>query len=122
MTALTNSLIGLTLGLLWMGFAAPAILRAFGVPVAMGIWRIDRHNQHLSMSQFVWACGVFRWGVGMFSYFTITRYLDWRLLGDRFSYMSPKLLLVELAISLGLGWVFGVFSAPLRTGGDSTGR
>jgi hypothetical protein len=122
MTALANSLIGITCGLLWMGFAGPAILRALGLPVAFGMWRMDRRNQHLDRTQYVWTCGVFRCGLGMFLYFTISRYLDWRLLGDKFSYLSPRVIFVGLFICLGAGWVSGLFGAPHRTGADSTSR
>ena len=105
-----------------MGFAAPAILRTFGVPVAFGVWRIDRSNQHLNRTQYVWACGVFRWGIGMFVFFTISRYLDWRLLGDKFSRLSPMGIFGAFLAWIAAGWVFGVFSAPHRERADSTNR
>ena len=121
-TALANFLIALACGLVWMGFAGPAILRAFGVPVAFGTWRIDRRNQYLNRAQYVWACGVFRWGLGMFLFFAISKYLDWRLLGNRFSYLSPMRTFGLLLTWLAAGWLFGVFSAPHREDADSASR
>jgi hypothetical protein len=105
-----------------MGLAAPGILRIFGVPVAYGTLRIDRRNQHLSRTQYVWTCGVFRWGLGMFLFFAMSRYLDWRLLGDKFSYLSPMRTLGLLLTWLAAGWLFGVFGAPHREDADSTNR
>jgi hypothetical protein len=119
-TALANFLIAIACGLLWVGFAAPAILRTFGVPVAFGAWRIDRRNQHLKRTQYVWACGVFMWGLGMFVFSTIFRYLDWRLLGDKFSHLSAMRVLEEFLTWLVVGLAFGVFSAPHRKHADST--
>ena len=122
MMALATFLIAIVCGLLWMGVVAPAILRAFGVPVAISFWRLDRRNQHLSRTQYIWAFGVFSWGVGMFVFFTVSKYLEWRLLGDRFSYLSPVHSIVGLLTWLAVGWLFGVLSAPHREGTDLSGR
>ena len=119
-TALANFLIATACGLLWIGFAAPAILRLFGLPVAFGAWRTDRRNQHLTKRQYVWVCGVFGWGVGMFLFFTISSYLDWRLLGDKFSHLSFLRISGEFLTWLAAGWLFGVFSAPHRKHANST--
>ena len=105
-----------------MGVAAPAILRGIGVPVAFGGRRLDRRNQHLSRTQYIWACGVFEWGVGMFVFFTVAKYLEWKLLGERFSYLSPVHIIVGLLTWLGVGWLFGALSAPHREGTDLSGR
>lgn len=108
MIALASFLIAIVCGLLWMGLVAPAILRFFGVPVAIGDWMLERRNQRLSRTQYIWAGGVFQWGVGMFVFFTLSKYLEWRLLGDRFSYLSldsrghdcvaPKLVSSRMAV------------------------
>ena len=50
--------------LMWAGFVAPTILRALGVPMAYGLWQLDRRNQHLSKRQYVWSVGVFSTGIG----------------------------------------------------------
>jgi hypothetical protein len=123
MIVLAAYLIAIVCGLLWMAVVTPAILRAFGVPVAIAIWRLDRRNQHLGRTQYIWACGVFQWGVGMFVFFTVSRYLESRLLGERFSsFLSPVGITVGLLTWLAVGWLFGVFSAPHREGTDLSGR
>ena len=63
-------LIAAVCALLWEEFAAPAILRTFGVPVGFG-WRKDRY-QNLNRTQHVWVYGVFMWGLGMFLFFVIS--------------------------------------------------
>jgi hypothetical protein len=124
MIALASFLIAIVCGLLWMGLVAPAILRFFGVPVAIGDWMLERRNQRLSRTQYIWAGGVFQWGVGMFVFFTLSKYLEWRLLGDRFSYLSltPVDMIVWLLSWLAVGWLFGVWTAPHREGTDLSGR
>lgn len=112
MTGLVIFLVAIACALLWIGIMAPAILRGFGVPVAFGSRRVDRLNQHLSKTQYVWACGVFSWGLGMFLFFTVLRYLEWKLLGDRFSFASY--IIVGLPVWVAAGWLFGVFTAPHR--------
>ena len=117
MAALTYSAIGLTCDLLWTGFVAPAILRRLGVPSAFGIWRIDRRNQHLNMAQFVWVVACSGGGLGCSCISRSPGISTGDCFGDRFSYLSPKLTLVRLAISLGGGWVVGVLSGAHRTSG-----
>jgi hypothetical protein len=122
MIVLAPFLIAIVCGLLWMGVVAPAILRAFGVPVARWVLRLDRRNQHLSRTQYIWAFGVFQWGLGMFVFFTVSKYLEWRLLGDRFSYLSPVRIMVWFLTWLAAGWLVGVFGARHREGTDLSGR
>jgi hypothetical protein len=122
MIVLAPFLIAIVCGLLWMGVVAPAILRAFGVPVARWVWRLERRNQHLSRTQYIWAFGVFQWGLGMFVFFTVSKYLEWRLLGDRFSYLSPVRIIVWFLTWLAVGWLVGVFGARHREGTDLSGR
>ena len=50
MLGLTVILGATATGLLWMSLVAPALARLFRVPLAFGIWRIDRRNQHLTHS------------------------------------------------------------------------
>jgi hypothetical protein len=59
----------------------------------------------------------------MFVFFTVSRYLESRLLGERFSsFLSPVGITVGLLTWLAVGWLFGVFSAPHREGTDLSGR
>jgi hypothetical protein len=113
-----NFLIAAACGLLWTTFAAPAILRLLGIPVAFGIWRIDRRNQHLTKTQYVWGFGVFMWGIGMFLFFVIARYLDWKLLGVKI----PMNIFVALVTWLTAGWLVGVLGARRREGADLPSR
>ena len=120
MTGLAILLIAMTCSLLWIGIVAPAILRALGVPVSFGVWRIDRLNQHLSRTQYVWALGMFVWGLGLFWFFTVFDLVTWKLLGAFQS--SPMRIIKELLICLAAGWLFGVFSGPHRKDADRTFR
>jgi len=112
-------LIAVMSALFWVGLVAPAILRRFGVPIAFGAWRIDRRNQSLSKRQYVWAVGVFSWGIGMFFFYAISGYLDWKTLGPS---TSPMHIMVWLLGWLATGWLMRVLSEPLRKGTDLTGR
>lgn len=118
MTGLKIFLGAIACGWLWVGLIAPAILRSFGVPIAFGMWRLDRRNQNLSKAQYVWAFGVFSWGLGMFLFSTVWKYLEWRLLGDRFSYSISAQLIAGLLIWLLAGLLMGVLGAPRRKGAD----
>jgi hypothetical protein len=51
---------------LWTSFVAPVIARGFGVPMVSG-WRLNRCNQHLSKSDYMWGCGAFAVGTGLFA-------------------------------------------------------
>ncbi|HKW76694.1 MAG TPA: hypothetical protein VJN64_14280 [Terriglobales bacterium] len=122
MTALAIFLIAIGCGLAWAGLVAPTLLRVFGLPVALGVWRLDRRNQHLSRTQYVWFFGVFTWGLGMFLFFTISRYLEWKLLGDRSANQHSTQIIGALLIWLLAGWLFGLWTAPPRNGADALER
>lgn len=113
---LANFVIAAACGLGWTNFAAPAILRTFGVPLAFGMWRIERRNQTLNRTQYVWALGVFTWGLGMFLFFVILRYLDWKLLGANL----PIRIFGTLLTWAAAGWLIGVLTVRNREGTDST--
>ena len=99
---------------LWIGLIAPTILRGIGVPLAYGMWRLDRRNQHLTRSQYLWGFGVFSWGLGAFLYATTFDLLSWELLGERGYYSTPLRIIVQLMICLVIGWLVGVFGSPSR--------
>lgn len=113
-TGLTIPLIAIACLSLWIGVLAPAILRSFSVPIPFGLWRLDR--QEFTKVQYVWAFGVFSWGLGMFLFSTVWKYLEWKLLGDKFSYQSLAHILVGLLIWVLAGFLFGVFSEKHRKG------
>jgi hypothetical protein len=117
-TGLAVFLIAIVSAACWIGLVAPAILRCFGVPIAFGLWRLDRRNQSLSKTQYVWAFGVFSWGLGMFFFSTVADYLGRKLLGAT----SPMHATVGLLMWLGAGWLLGVLNAPRRKRSDMTGR
>jgi len=70
---------------LWMSLVAWMIGRAMGVPMAFGIWRLDRKNSHLTRQQYFWCFGVLTFGLGMFLSFALRDFLESRLL-ERFSH------------------------------------
>jgi len=107
---LANFVIAAVCGSVWTNFAAPAILRTFGVPLAFGMWRIERRNQNLNRAQYVWAFGVFTWGLGLFLFFVILRYIDWKLLGVNI----PIRILGTLLSWSAAGWLIGVLSVRHR--------
>ena len=121
-TGLGIVLIPIICALFWIGVVAPTILRSFGVPIAFGFWRLGRRNERLSKAQYVWAFGVFSWAGGMFLFLFLHRYLEWKLLGDRFPYPTPRHIIVGLLQCLLLGWLVGVLSSPNRKGTDPTPR
>jgi hypothetical protein len=113
--------VAIACGWFWMGVLAPAILRPFGVPLRFGfLRRLDRLNQHLSRNQYVWSFGVFSWGFGMFLFFVTARYLQWKLLGDRF--LSTTSTLVAFLLWLIMGWLVGALGAPHHRGVAPSGR
>lgn len=113
---LANFVIAAACGLVWTNFAAPAILRTVGIPLAFGMWRIERRNQTLNKAQYIWALGVFTWGLGMFLFFVILRYLAWRVLGANI----PVRIFGTLLTWSAAGWLIGVLSVRNRQGADST--
>jgi hypothetical protein len=116
MTELGVLLIAMACALSWMGIVAPAILHS--LPIDFGLWGVAR-RKFLGKTHYVWAFGVFSYGLGMFLFSMISKYLEWKLLGDRFSHTSPTHIIVGLLIWLAGGWLFGVFTAPQRNGVDS---
>jgi hypothetical protein len=118
MIGLMVFLVAIVSGVGWIGLVAPAILRSFGVPIAFGLWRLDRRNQSLSKTQYVWAFGVFSWGLGMFFFSTVADYLGRELLGAT----SPIHIIAGLVICLGAGCLFGVLTAPRPKSADIPGR
>lgn len=111
MIASASFLIAVLGAWLWASFVAPAIARGFGVPMASG-WRLDRRNQHLSKLHYVWACGVFAAGSGLFLFITLRQYLCCILIAGAFPRVSGSYLALRLIICLAAGWFFGVFTAP----------
>jgi hypothetical protein len=102
---------------LWTSFVAPAIARGFGVPIASG-WRLNRRNQHLSKVHYVWGCGVFAGGSGLFLFVLLRQYLYCILIVGRFPHLSGPNLASRLIICLAAGLVFGIFTAPQRETSD----
>lgn len=113
MIALAILLTSTLAALLWMGVVAPAILRAFGVPMVLG-FRRDRRNRYLTRRQYAWGFGVFTWALGMFLFITIWNYLDLRLLGDTLSHPDAFHTIIWLLIWLASGLLFGIFTSPRR--------
>ena len=111
MTASASFLIAILGAWAWTGFVAPAIARGFGVPMASG-WRLDRRNQYLSKLYYVWACGVFAAGSGLFLFITLRQCLYCGLSVGRFPHLSGPTVAVRLIICSAAGWLFGVLSAP----------
>ena len=105
LTVLFFAAIGVAL--LWMGVIAPSILRALGVPAAGGLWRLDRRNQHLSRSQYVWGIGVFDWGIGTALATTLLDYVLWKDSGSSSHAQSPKTILLKAAVYLIAGLFVG---------------
>lgn len=118
MMALGNFLLTILGGWLWMGFVASAILRAFGVPMAYGFWRLDRRNRHLGRWQYVWGFGVFSWGVGMFLFSAVWDGPFSKPIPNGFSHPTVTHVVVGLAIWLTAGWLVGIFTAPKHSGSE----
>jgi hypothetical protein len=122
MMALGSFLVAVLGGLLWIGFVAPTILRALGVPMALGYWRLDRRNQRLTKWQYVWGFGVFSWGVGMFLFSAVWAYLFSKPIFYGFSRPTLTHLVSELVTWLAAGWLVGFFSAPRHNSSESPVR
>jgi hypothetical protein len=95
----------------WTSFVVPAIARGFGVPMASG-WRLGRRNQDLRKLHYVWGCGVFAVGSGLFLFITLRQFLCCKLITGRFPPPDEPYLALRLIICLAAGWLFGVFTAP----------
>jgi len=115
--ASASFLIALLGAWLWTSFVAPAIARGFGVPMASG-WRLNRRNQHLGRLNYVWGCGMFAGGSGLFLFITLRQYLCCILIAATFPHLSGPSLALRLIICLAAGWLFGVFTAPQREMSD----
>lgn len=118
MRGLAVFLISVGCSLLWTGLAAPAILRSFGVPISFAPWRIDNRNKHLNKIHYLWGVGVFSFGLGMFLFFTIWQYLEWKLLGQESPHPSAARVIVDLLLCLAAGFSWGIWSAPRRKRAD----
>ena len=100
-------------GWLWSCAISPLISRLFSIPARIG-FLTTRRNQHLTRLQFIFAIGVFGWGVGMFIAWT-----GWYLLGPALFFVyppSPTLqhILGYLLVWLSAGAVIGMVGAPRR--------
>ena len=111
MIASASVLIAILGAWVWASFVAPAIARSFGVPIASG-WRLDRHNQHLRKLHYVWGCGAFAVGSGLFLFITLRQYLYCMLIAARFPHLTGPSLALRLIICVAAGWLFGVFTVP----------
>jgi len=113
--AIVTPVIAFVPACLWVWLLAPAVLRAFGVPMVYGPWPWNlRHNQHLSKRQYLWGYGVFTFGTGMFLFSALRDFLAWRMRGDLFSHPTPARIVLELVIWLGVGLTVGAYGAPER--------
>ena len=110
---LAIALVAILIAWVWISFVAPAIARGFGVPMISG-WRLSRRNQHLNRLDYVWGCGVFAVGVGLFLFLTLRQCLYWELVCGRIPSLREPYVALRLIICLGAGWPFGFFTAPLR--------
>lgn len=97
---------------LWMCIVAPLTANVFGVPVRISPWRIDRRNQHLTRTQYVWSIGVLDLGIGMFLLGALWDLLETVLPhGDGF-HITLHSIALRLLLCLLLGVGFGLWSAP----------
>lgn len=95
----------------WTSFVAPAIARGFGVPMASG-WRLGRRNQRLSKLYYVWGCGAFSVGSGLFWFITLRQCLCCELITGRLPHLLEPYLALRLIICFAAGWLFGFLTAP----------
>lgn len=102
---------------LWTGFAAPAVARSFGLPMVSG-WRLDRCNRHLSKPDYVWGCGVFAVGTGLFALLNLRQCLYCELTANRLPHFSGSILALRLIICLAGGWLFGILTPPQQEMSD----
>jgi hypothetical protein len=98
---------------MWVCVVAPLIGRSFGVPLAFGLWRLDRKNAHLTKAQFVLWFGMFCVGVGMFLYDAVFDYLSSTLLHDDLGHASNRVV-GGLIVAILCGLLVGLLSTPKR--------
>jgi len=96
---------------LWTAFVAPPITRSLGVPMVSG-WRVGKRNRHLSKQDYVWGCGVFAAGSGLFLCLALWQCLYCRLVANRFPHLGGRALAIRLIICLAGGLLFGILTAP----------
>ena len=111
MIASASFLIAVLGAWLWSSFVAPVIARGFGVPMLSG-WRLNRRNQHLSKPDYVWGCGAFAVGTGLFTFLTLRQCLYCTIEYVRFPHLAGSYLGLRLVICVAAGLLFGVFTAP----------
>ena len=58
----------------------------------------------------------------MFVFVAASRYLDWKLVGERLSYLSPMRIILWLLIWLAMGYLFGSVNAPRHKEANDTRR
>jgi hypothetical protein len=120
--AISLFLTAISCALLWVGLVAPALMRAVGIPLSGGLWRRARRNQHLSKGQYVWAYGIFSYGIGMFLFMTVLDYLQWKLMGDAYMHRDAKHIFINLLIWLAGGCFVGVMAYRHRPDADLSGN
>ena len=103
--------IPLCVAVLWIGLLAPIILRIFGIPMAIGFWRLDRLNQHLSTRQYVWGLGVFSFGIGLLLLTGLREYLDWRIVKNGTTPFTSIHVASRLLTWIFAGWIIGSYGA-----------
>ena len=96
---------------LWTGFAVPPITRSFGVPMVSG-WRLGKRNRHLNKQDYVWCCGVFAVGSGLFLFIMLWQSLYCILVAGRFPHLGGRTLAIRMIVCLAGGLLFGIFTAP----------
>jgi hypothetical protein len=110
-TGIESLLIAILIAWLWTGFVAPAFVPNFGVPIVSG-WRLARQNRHLYKPYYIWGCGVFAVGLGLFLLFTLTQYLCCMLIATKLPHQGERELAIRLIIWLAMGWLFDLFTVP----------
>ena len=96
---------------LWASFVAPAALRAFGIPTVSG-WQLVRRNRHLARPYYIWACGAFAFGLGLFWALTIRQEMCCLLTTRTLAQMTRTSFGLRLILCVGAGWVYGLLTAP----------
>jgi len=110
-TGIESLLIAILIAWLWTGFVARAFVRKFGVPIVSD-WRLARQNRPLYKAYYIWGCGVFAVGLGLFLLFTFMQYLCCMLIAGKLPHQGERELAIRLIICLAMGWLFGVFTVP----------